>query len=143
LEPRCTVTDAVQAVPDPDPDRASWQAAVETARDLVTAAWNITDPGRGDLAGDIGRAVLANLHGPRRPRVCARTVKSPLSRWHARPDGKPRTTRQITSIVTDIDASHYKPPKPRLTLIDKLRQAAERGEPLDHLLKRLTSLHCG
>ncbi len=139
---RTAVTDAVQSVPGLDPDRASWQAAVETARELVTAAWNITDPGGGDLAGDIGRAVLANLHGPRRPRVCARTVKSPLSRWHARPDGKPRTTRQITSIVTDIDASHYKPPKPRLTLIDKLRQAAERGEPVDHLLKRLTSLHC-
>ena len=92
--------------------------------------------------GEIGRAVLASLHGPRRPRVCARTVKSPLSRWHARPDGKPRTTRQITSIDTDIDAAHYRPPKPRLTLIDKIRQAAERGEPVDHLLKRLTSLHC-
>jgi hypothetical protein len=138
---RTAVTDAVQSVPGLDPDRAGWQAAVETARDLVTAAWNITAPD-GDLPGDIGRAVLANLHGPRRPRVCARTVKSPLSRWHARPDGKPRTTRQITSIVTDIDARHYKPPKPRLTLIDKLRQAAERGEPLDNLLKRLTSLHC-
>ena len=138
---RTAVTDAVQSLPGLDPDRASWQAAVETARELVTAAWNITDPAGGDLAGEIGRAVLANLHGPRRPRVCARTVKSPLSRWHARPDGKPRTTRKITSIVTDIDARHYKPPKPRLTLIDKIRQAAERGEPVDHLLKRLTSLH--
>jgi hypothetical protein len=138
---RTAVTDAVQSVPGLDPDRASWQAAVETARDLVTAAWNITDSAGSDLAGDIGRAVLANLHGPRRPRVCARTVKSPSSRWSARPDGKPRTTRQITSIVTDIDPRHYKPPKPKPTLIDKLRQAAERGEPLDHLLKRLTSLH--
>jgi len=137
---RTAVTDAVQTVPGLDPDRASWQTAVGTARDLVTAAWNITGP-EDDLAGDIGRAVLANLHGPRRPRVCARTVKSPLSRWNARPDGKPRTTRQITSIDTDIDPRHYKPPKPRLTLIDKLRQAAERGEPVDHLLKRLTSLH--
>jgi hypothetical protein len=137
---RTAVTDAVQSVPGLDPDRASWQAALETARNLVTTAGNITDPD-GDLAGEIGRAVLASLHGPRRPRACARTVKSPLSRWHARPDGKPRTTRQITSIDTDIDARHYKPPKPRLTLIDKLRQAAERGEPLDHLLKRLTSLH--
>src|SRR6185437_16171712 len=50
-------------------------------------------------------------------------------------------TRHITSIATDIDPRHYKPPKPRLTLIDKLRQAAERGEPVDDLLKRLTSLH--
>jgi Insertion element 4 transposase N-terminal/Transposase DDE domain len=137
---RTAVTDAVQSVPGLDPDRASWQAAVETARNLVTAAANITGPAT-DLAGDIGRAVLASLHGPRRPRVCARAVKSPLSRWHARPDGKPRTTRKITSIVTGIDPGHYKPPKPRLTLIDKLRQAAERGEPVDHLLKRLTSRH--
>jgi len=137
---RTAVTDAVQTVPGLDPDRAGWQAAVETAQNLVTTAANITGP-EGDLAGEIGRAALASLHGPRRPRVCARTVKSPLSRWHVRPDGKPRTTRQITSIATDIDARHYKPPKPRLTLIDKLRQAAERGEPLDDLLKRLTSLH--
>jgi len=137
---RTAVTDAVQSVPGLDPDRASWQAAVETARELVAAAWNITDPD-GDLAGDIGRAVLANLHGPRRPRVFARKVKCPVSRWYACPDGKPRTTKKITSIVTDIDPRHYKPPKPRLTLIDKLRQAAEHGEPVDHLLKRLTSLH--
>ena len=136
---RTAVTDAVQTVPGLDPDRAGWQAAVETARDLVTAAWNITGP-EGDLPGEIGRAVLASLHGPRRPRVCARAVKSPASRWNARP-GKPRTTRHITSIDTDIDPRHYKPPKPKPTLIDKLRQAAERGEPLDRLLKRLTSLH--
>jgi hypothetical protein len=137
---RTAVTDAVQTVPGLDPDRASWQAAVETAQNLLITAVNVTGPD-GDLAGDIGRAVLATLHGPRRPRVCARAVKSPASRWHARPDGKPRTTRHITSITTDIDPRHYKPPKPRLTLIDKLRQAAELGEPIDHLLKRLTSLH--
>jgi hypothetical protein len=137
---RTAVTDAVQTVPGLDPDRASWQTAVQTAQDLLVTASNITDPGT-DLQGGIGRAVLANLHGPRRPRVCARKVKSPLSRWNAHPAGKPRTTKKITSVTTDIDARHYKPPRPRLTLIDKLRQAAERGEPVDHLLKRLTSRH--
>ena len=35
---------------------------------------NITGPA-GDLPGDIGGAVLASLHGPRRPRVCARKVR--------------------------------------------------------------------
>ena len=85
---RTAVTDAVQTVPGPGPDRAGWQAAVETARNLVTAAANIAGP-ESDLAGDIGRAVLASLHGPRRPRICARTVKSPLSRWRARPDARP------------------------------------------------------
>ena len=63
---RIAVTDAVQSVPGTDPDRASWQIAVETAQDLLATAQNITDPG-GDLTGDIGRAVLARLHGPRRP----------------------------------------------------------------------------
>ena len=36
---RIAVTDAVQSVPGIDPDRASWQAAVETAQNLtITAA---------------------------------------------------------------------------------------------------------
>jgi hypothetical protein len=138
---RTAVTDAVQSVPGLDPDRASWTAAVETARELTAAAWNVTDPDGTDLPGDIGRAVLASLHGPRRPRVCARKVKAPFGRWIAHPAGKPRTIKKITSIATDIDPGHYKPPKPRLTLIDKIRQAAERGEPVDKLLKRLTSRH--
>ena len=105
---RIAVTDAVQSVPGTDPDRASYQIAVETAQDLLATAQNITDPG-GDLTGDIGRAVLARLHGPRRPRICARKVKSPLSRWNKHPDGKPRTTRNITGITAHIDAAHHQP----------------------------------
>ena len=105
---RTAVTDAVQSVPGADPDRASYQIAVETAQNLVTTAQNITDPG-GDLTGDIGRAVLAGLHGPRRPRVCARKVKSPLSRWNKHPDGKPRATCRITGITAHVDASHHQP----------------------------------
>jgi hypothetical protein len=105
---RSAVTDAVQSVPGTDPDRASWQIAVETAQNLLTTAANITDPGT-DLTGDIGRAVLARLHGPRRPRVCARKVKSPLSRWNKHPDGKPRTTKNITGITAHIDAAHHQP----------------------------------
>ena len=105
---RTAVTDTVQAVPGTDPDRASYQVAVQTAQNLVTTARNITGPA-GDLPGDIGRAVLANLHGPRRPRVCARKVKSPLSRWNKHPAGKPRTTCRITGITAHIDASHHQP----------------------------------
>jgi hypothetical protein len=63
---RTAITDAVQTVPGTDPDRASYQIAVETAQDLVTGARNLTGPD-GNLAGDIGRAVLANLHGPCQP----------------------------------------------------------------------------
>jgi hypothetical protein len=105
---RTAVTDAVQSAPGTDPDRASYQAAVETAQNLVTTARNITDPA-GDIPGDIGRAVLANLHRPRRPRVCARKVKSPLSRWNKHPDGKPRTTCRITGITAHVDASYHQP----------------------------------
>ncbi|MBV9380061.1 MAG: IS4 family transposase [Streptosporangiaceae bacterium] len=105
---RIAVTDAVQSVPGTDPDRASYQIAVQTAQNLLTTAQNITDPG-GDLPGDIGRAVLAGLHGPRRPRVCARKVKSPLSRWNKHPDGKPHTTCRITGITAHVDASYHQP----------------------------------
>jgi hypothetical protein len=109
---RIAVTDAVQAVPGTDPDRASYQLAVETAQDLLTTAANITGPA-GDLTGDIGRAVLARLHGPRRPRVCARKVKSPLSRWNKHPEGKPRASKRITRITSNIDPRHYQPPTRR------------------------------
>jgi hypothetical protein len=102
---RTAITDAIETVPGTDPDRASYQIAVETAQTRVTGARNITG-GAGDLAGDIGRAVLASLHGPRRPRVCARRVKSPLSRWNKHPPGKPRTCQRITEIATEVGAGH-------------------------------------
>jgi hypothetical protein len=102
---RIAITDAIQAVPGTDPDRASYQIAVETAADLVTSATGIITR-TADLTGDIGRAVLANLHGPRRPRVCARKVKSPLSRWNKHPPGKPRQNLRIAKITTAINRDH-------------------------------------
>ena len=96
---RIAITDAVATVPGTDPDRASYQIAVDTAQTLVTNACNVLT-GTTDLAGNIGRAVLANLNPPRRPRVCARRVKSPLSRWNKHPPGKPRTCQRITTITT-------------------------------------------
>ena len=105
---RTAITDAVATVPGTDPDRASWQLAVQTARALVTSARGVTGQ-EGDLAGDIGRAVLARLHGPRRPRVCARRVKSPLSRWAKHPPGKPQANLKITSTTTVI--SQYRDEK--------------------------------
>ncbi|WP_300602799.1 hypothetical protein [Trebonia sp.] len=99
---RIAVTDAVQTVPGTDPDRASYQIAVETAQLTVTSARGIL-PATPDLAGETGRAVLASLHGPRRPRVCARKVKSPLSRWNKNPPGKPSASLRITSVTTITD----------------------------------------
>jgi hypothetical protein len=105
---RIAVTDAVQTVPGTDPDRASYQIAVETAQLTVTGARGIL-PATPDLAGEIGRAVLASLHGPRRPRVCARKVKSPLSRWNKHPPGKPSANLRITSVTTVIIDYQDKP----------------------------------
>jgi hypothetical protein len=99
---RIAVTDAIATVPGTDPDRASWKTATQTAQALLTSAKGVTARDNADLAGDIGRAVLARLNPPRRPRVCARKVKSPLSRWKAHPPGKPATSQRITSLTTDI-----------------------------------------
>jgi hypothetical protein len=107
---RIAITDAIATIPGTDPDRASYQIAVQTARDMVTQARNILT-GAADLAGSIGRAVLANLHPPRRPRVCARRVKSPLSRWNKHPPGKPRTCQRITKITTTVTLEVH-PPTP-------------------------------
>ncbi len=96
---RIAVTDAITTIPSLDPDRASYQIAVQTAQNLLTGARNIIT-GTIDLTGDIGRAILANLHPPRRPRVCARRVKSPLSRWNKHQPGKPRTNLRVTNLST-------------------------------------------
>jgi hypothetical protein len=109
---RIAITDAVATVPGTDPDRASYQIAVEAAADLVTSASNIIIQ-TPDLPGAIGRAVLANLHGPRRPRVCARKVKSPLSRWAKHPPGKPRTCLRVTRLTTAIIQDHQQEQKTR------------------------------
>ena len=98
---RTAITDAVQAVPGTDPDRASYQAAVTAAQHLAATARNVAGQ-PGDLAGDIGRAVLSSLNPPRRPRVCPRRVKSPLSRWAKHPPGKPATSKQITQFTSQI-----------------------------------------
>jgi hypothetical protein len=102
---RIAITDAIATVPGTDPDRASYQIAVDTAQTLATGACNIITSAAG-LAGSIGRAVLASLHPPRRPRVCARRVKSPLSRWNKHPPGKPRTCLRITQITTAIHSGN-------------------------------------
>jgi hypothetical protein len=102
---RIAITDAIATVPGTDPDRASYQTAVQTAQTTVTSARNIIT-GATDLAGSIGRAVLANLHPPRRPRVCARRIKSPLSRWNKHPPGKPRTCQRIINITSEVRAGH-------------------------------------
>ncbi len=99
------ITDTVAAVPGTDPARVSYQIALDTAQAMLTQPGGVIT-GTTDLAGSIGRAVLASLHPPRRPRVCARRVKSPLSRWNKHPAGKPRTCLRITKITVAICTKH-------------------------------------
>jgi hypothetical protein len=96
---RIAVTDAIATRPGTDPDQASYQVALHTAQNLLTTASNIITGDDTDLQGDIGRAVLANLHRPRRPRVSPRRVKAPLSRWNKHPPGKPTGCLRITGIT--------------------------------------------
>ena len=103
---RIAACDAISTTPGVDPDRVCFTTAVATAQDLLTGARNITDE-TADLTGDIGRAVLANLNPARRPRVCPRRVKSPLSRWNKHPPKRPTSTRRITKITITGPAARH------------------------------------
>lgn len=103
---RAMVT-AVESRPGTDPDRASFTTALHTARDLLVHADGITDD-TADLVGGIGRAVLADLHPPRRPRTSVRKVKSPLSRYNKKDPYRPERSTQITGLAITIGAPETK-----------------------------------
>jgi hypothetical protein len=116
-------TDAVGA----DPDRASFVVALTAARDQVTSASHVlpatvgADPdARIDLTGAIGRAVRADLLGPRRPRISVRKAKSPISRYPARPvgDRRPLTSTDISHVEIAITPPDP-PPAPALDPVDR------------------------
>jgi hypothetical protein len=95
---RAAIADATAAVPGTDPDRASFTIALNAARDQVILAAGVTGPAT-DLAGNIGRLVLASLMPARRPRTSPRVVKRAISKYNAR--GKvDRTTRKATINIT-------------------------------------------
>jgi hypothetical protein len=99
---RMAMVTAIETRPGTDPDRASFTAALETARDQLTAAAGICPDGPADLAGTIGRAVLDTLLPARRRRYSARNVKCTTSRYHARDDGRPALPATITAIGITI-----------------------------------------
>ena len=105
---RAMVT-AVESVPGTDPDRASFTIALQTAIDTVTGADGVLtsdarDPGR------LGRAVLAGLLPPRRPRVSVRKVKSPLSRWNKADPHRPVRSTPVTAM--GITVRGHEPDQP-------------------------------
>ena len=90
---RTAIADA--AFPGADPDRASFTIALNAARDQVVLAAGVTVGAAIDLAGTIGRTVLASLMPARRLRTSPRVVKRAISKYNAR--GKTdRTTRKAT-----------------------------------------------
>jgi len=97
---RAMVT-AVETVPGTDPDRASFTIALETAKQTLTAAEGVVTADAG-LTGRIGRAVLGELLPPRRPRVSARKVKSPLSRWNKADPHRPKRSTPVTALTITV-----------------------------------------
>jgi hypothetical protein len=94
---------AIETVPGTDPDRASFTTALQTATQTLIQADGVLASGTSP-AGRIGRAVLDDLLPPRRPRVSARKVKSPLSRWNNTDPHRPARSTPITSMT--IAVSH-------------------------------------
>ena len=83
------MADATSTAPGTDPDRASFTIALHAARDQLIQAAGVIAGTTIDLAGTIGRHVLASLMPARRLRVSPRIVKRAISKYNAR--GPPST----------------------------------------------------
>ena len=81
---RTAMADATATVPGTDPDRASFTIAWQAARDQLIQAAGVIAATVIDLAGAIGRHVLASLLPARRLRVSPRIVKRAISKYQAR-----------------------------------------------------------
>ena len=97
---RTAIADAAATVPGTDPDRASFSVALNAARDQVILAAGVTAGSVTDLAGTIGRLVLASLLPGRRLRTSPRVVKRAISKYNAR--GKIDRTSYKAAITIDI-----------------------------------------
>ena len=96
---RIAIADAAGTVPGTDPDRASFAVALNTARDQVILAAGVLAGPVTDLAGKIGRRVLASLMPSRRLRTSPRVVKRAMSRYNAT-GTVDRTTCKATIALT-------------------------------------------
>jgi hypothetical protein len=93
---------AAESAAGTDPDRLCFTTALEITRDrLILAQGIIPDPEGGP--GALQTALLARLLPPRRPRISARKVKSPISRYHTRSDHhRPLTSTAIAEITLTL-----------------------------------------
>lgn len=123
---RTVMVDAAQSRPGTDPDRCGFTIAFHAARDLVIQAEGVL-PEAPDPIGMIGRRVLARLLPPRRPRISTRKVKSPISRYGERlDDGRPDTSRAITSLNIAVLQPAHNPPLPVTSRDDRHTNTADR-----------------
>ena len=106
---RTAIADAAGTVPGTDPDRASFSVALNAARDQVILAAGVLAGTVTDLAGTIGRLVLASLMPGRRLRISPRVVKRAMSKYNAK--GKvDRTTRKATIDIAILSGALDSPP---------------------------------
>jgi hypothetical protein len=94
------MADATITRPGLDPDRASFTIALHAARDQLVQAAGVIAGTVIDLAGKIGRLVLANLMPSRRLRINARTVKRAISKYNARGPTIDRRTYKATLAIS-------------------------------------------
>jgi hypothetical protein len=102
---RTAITDAASTIPGTDPDRGSFTTALAAARDQVILAAGVIAGTRVDLAGRIGRLVLASLMPARRLRISPRVVKRAISEYNARGTTDRATckaTIDIAILTTDL-----------------------------------------
>jgi hypothetical protein len=107
---RLAMADATSTHPGIDPDRASFTIALHTARDQLIQAAGVLATTTVDLAGKIGRAVLANLLADRRLRTSPRIVKRAISKYQARGPHINRTSYKATLSINILT-----PPAPLTT----------------------------
>ncbi|MGW4049174.1 IS4 family transposase [Streptomyces sp. NPDC004721] len=96
---RTAMADATGTRPGTDPDRASFSIAWQAARDQVILAAGVIADTVIDLAGTIGRYVLAALLPSRRLRVSPRIVKRAISKYQARGPRIDRTSYKATTSI--------------------------------------------
>lgn len=94
---RTAMADATSTRPGTDPDRAGFSIAWQAARDQVILAAGVLADTVIDLAGTIGRHVLAGLLPARRLRVSPRIVKRAISKYQARGPRIDRTSYKATT----------------------------------------------
>ncbi|WP_405670289.1 IS4 family transposase [Streptomyces sp. NBC_01530] len=94
---RTAMADATSTRPGTDPDRAGFSIAFQAARDQLILAAGVIAGTVIDLAGTIGRHVLAALLPARRLRVSPRIVKRAISKYQARGPRIDRTSYKATT----------------------------------------------